>query len=1122
MDPQQTPRAMADPVAVKGDAMVKQSPSLPPAFQARPQGPASPRYPPNNGPTGGPRPLAGQPPPLRRLDSRSSIGSVGPQQFQTRPNFGPPRPPSPGNFAPRPTQQFAPGPRFPQNPTGAIRPGSQSQQHPRPPFGPAGTSLQRPQRISSLESQPLQNPSEFSQPLQNPNFSSSFEGIASPRPGAESRNAPNLNDDRRNISELYAPNDRKFIGSSPVLGKMTDLSQKIGQQEIKAEREADDDIIKRKPVKIRGKDQDNEDDDDDVVFDSDKNQSKEWIVKKSQDEIVRPGTTVIQDLKDSSETNGKPQTPRPPEVIHREVERPAATEVQNDNLTKETVELDKSKSPSQNSLDKQETPRAESRLSTADDINVSLNSFSQKTTPSSTSPAKSEKMPAEDKTVTGGAGDEKSPEKSETPVSEEKNRSNASTPAPEVNQSKSPTPASPKSPGMISSRAEESVKPPNSPNLTSSVTNESPKLPKPVVAASNPPAELPSSRKSRMPSFDSTPEPPKSATSNFPSQRPPSGKSGTSPSSPGTRTPSTPEHRESLSVPGSASPSRSSQGSIKGFDNGQRKSLSPNATPPSSPLSPPKSPKTPKSPGGARLSEGEKKRATFSEESITRKEKQEKTPTSGSVTPDESSRGKSPTTPTGIVRRPQTPLRVDKEKSPEKKTTSARAKKPEPEHHSRAEENTARTNGTSTNGIAGSPTKKSPSKSKDTGKRSTAASPTKSPSKSAKSLPKTPDTAASAVPTEKKIPMNKVQVGAAPSPNLKTVRSKIGSLENASYKPGGGKVKIENRKLDFSKAQPKIAAKNEKYTPSGGDKKITQVKLQWNAKPKVGSLDNATYKPGGGDKKIETVKLDFKDKAKPKVGSKDNAKHVPGGGSVKSTTTPPKTPQDINEDIETQKIDIKAESKVGSLDNVKHKPGGGDKKIFNDKDYLRQTGSNVDSLSSSGSQVENSISAATGKDNRTGPVKEAKKNFHPEPHPPPPTRSPSPTSTPRPQKSNLAKTPESSTPKKVTIAKEEDVVEEAKKTKSRNVLEKRSPRSPTSPRPPNSLPIKSSEKTSTDNTKKSSSPRDFRLPKLAASLLPESNIQDPVIPVPGPESKIALPKLVETPPPPTRTGGLAQ
>lgn len=55
--------------------------------------------------------------------------------------------------------------------------------------------------------------------------------------------------------------------------------------------------------------------------------------------------------------------------------------------------------------------------------------------------------------------------------------------------------------------------------------------------------------------------------------------------------------------------------------------------------------------------------------------------------------------------------------------------------------------------------------------------------------------------------------------------------------------------------------------------------------------------------------------------------------------------------IETQKIDIKAESKIGSLDNVKHKPGGGDKKIFNDKDYLRQTSSNAESLNGSGSQV---------------------------------------------------------------------------------------------------------------------------------------------------------------------------
>lgn len=32
--------------------------------------------------------------------------------------------------------------------------------------------------------------------------------------------------------------------------------------------------------------------------------------------------------------------------------------------------------------------------------------------------------------------------------------------------------------------------------------------------------------------------------------------------------------------------------------------------------------------------------------------------------------------------------------------------------------------------------------------------------------------------------MNKIEVGFAPSPNLKKVQSKIGSLDNATHKPG--------------------------------------------------------------------------------------------------------------------------------------------------------------------------------------------------------------------------------------------------------------------------------------------------------------------------------------------------
>lgn len=71
--------------------------------------------------------------------------------------------------------------------------------------------------------------------------------------------------------------------------------------------------------------------------------------------------------------------------------------------------------------------------------------------------------------------------------------------------------------------------------------------------------------------------------------------------------------------------------------------------------------------------------------------------------------------------------------------------------------------------------------------------------------------------------MNKIQVGSAPSPNIKAVKSKIGSLENATYKPGGGKVRIENRKIDFNNVTPKIAAKNEAYAPSGGSKKVSFI-----------------------------------------------------------------------------------------------------------------------------------------------------------------------------------------------------------------------------------------------------------------------------------------------------------
>ncbi|TMW42628.1 hypothetical protein DOY81_012292 [Sarcophaga bullata] len=84
-------------------------------------------------------------------------------------------------------------------------------------------------------------------------------------------------------------------------------------------------------------------------------------------------------------------------------------------------------------------------------------------------------------------------------------------------------------------------------------------------------------------------------------------------------------------------------------------------------------------------------------------------------------------------------------------------------------------------------------------------------------------------------------------------------------------------------------------------------------------------------RKLKRLKPILRTRAKPKVGSKDNVKHQPGGGDIKES----KEPQPPPKDIQTQKIEIKAQSKIGSLDNVKHKPGGGEKKIFDDKDYLK-------------------------------------------------------------------------------------------------------------------------------------------------------------------------------------------
>ncbi|XP_043392741.1 microtubule-associated protein tau isoform X10 [Chelonia mydas] len=130
---------------------------------------------------------------------------------------------------------------------------------------------------------------------------------------------------------------------------------------------------------------------------------------------------------------------------------------------------------------------------------------------------------------------------------------------------------------------------------------------------------------------------------------------------------------------------------------------------------------------------------------------------------------------------------------------------------------------------------------------------------------------------------SRLQTSTAPMPDLKNVRSKIGSTENLKHQPGGGKVQIMNKKLDLSNVQSKCGSKdNIKHSPGGGSVQIVYKPVDLShVTSKCGSLGNIHHKPGGGQVEVKSEKLDFKEKVQSKIGSLDNISHVPGGGNKK-------------------------------------------------------------------------------------------------------------------------------------------------------------------------------------------------------------------------------------------------
>ncbi|XP_026171539.1 microtubule-associated protein tau-like isoform X14 [Mastacembelus armatus] len=163
---------------------------------------------------------------------------------------------------------------------------------------------------------------------------------------------------------------------------------------------------------------------------------------------------------------------------------------------------------------------------------------------------------------------------------------------------------------------------------------------------------------------------------------------------------------------------------------------------------------------------------------------------------------------------------------------------------------------------------------------------------------------------------------AAPMPDLKNVRSKIGSTENMKHQPGGGKVQILDKKLDLTNVQSRCGSKdNLKHTPGGGKVQILDKKLDLsNVQSRCGSKDNLKHIPGGGNVQIVHKKIDLSNVTS-KCGSKDNIRHKPGGGNI---------------EIKNEKLEFKVQSKVGSLDNIGHVPGGGQKRIESHKLSFRE------------------------------------------------------------------------------------------------------------------------------------------------------------------------------------------
>ena len=155
------------------------------------------------------------------------------------------------------------------------------------------------------------------------------------------------------------------------------------------------------------------------------------------------------------------------------------------------------------------------------------------------------------------------------------------------------------------------------------------------------------------------------------------------------------------------------------------------------------------------------------------------------------------------------------------------------------------------------------------------------------------------------IHFNPGQDNSVPKSNRRIVaKSKVGSLDNINYVPGGGDVQVQHYPTEF-KAESKIDSLEKIFhEPGGGDVSIIDFKPKWKSEAKIGSLDNADHVPKRSSVKVPHFNENFRKKAKAKIGSLDNIEHAAGS----------KYPQIYN-----SKPTWKAESKISPLWKTKFK-----------------------------------------------------------------------------------------------------------------------------------------------------------------------------------------------------------